>query len=197
MTASRRERSLDAKELKRTEDAVRSHQKKVFQSPDRASVEKEFGKDNVKDDPSTPGGWVCTIKHDKQKMLRAEQMMRGVRKEDAERGKEVQSMYDREDVFYPDGSKRQVYSHTMDAVRQKFKKGLRGAGKYGLAPTEYYGLSQSYGKYEQGPEGLWFVWNDGWEPTNLWADQAKGDEQHDPSGNLWRRVDGEWTLAEE
>ena len=199
MTASRRASpsSPDKKELRRAEGAVRSHEKKVFQSPDRASVEKEFGKDNVKDDPKVPGGWVCTIKHDKQKMMRAESMMRGVRKEDAERGKEVQSAYEREDVFYPDGSKRSVVTHTMDSVRAKFKKGMRGAGKYGLAPTEYYALSQSYGKYEQGPEGLWFVWNDGWEPTNLWANQAKGETQHDPDGNVWVKTEGEWALAEE
>lgn len=196
MTASRRERSLDRKELKRAEGAGKAHERKVFQSPDRDSVEKEFGKENVKDDPKNPGGWICTVKHDQQKIKRAAEMMSRVHKEDSERGKEVQSMYDKEDVFYPDGTRRQVYGHLMDATRQKVK-GMRGVGRFGLAPTEYFGLSQSYGKYEQGPEGLWFVWNDGWEPTKLWESQAKGDTQRDPDGNVWVKVEGEWTLSEE
>jgi len=160
-------------------------------------VEKEFGKDNVKDDPSTPGGWVCTIKHDKQKMLRAEAMMKGVRKEDAERGRIVQDAIEKESVTMPDGSVRPIYGHLLDGVRQKFKKGLRGTGRYGKAPSEYFGLQGSYGKYEQGPEGLTFVWNDGWEPTNLWAEKAVGDVQHDPDGNVWVRSGDDWVLESE
>lgn len=189
--------SPSRKEIERGLAAAKSMERKVYHSPDRASVEKEFGKDNVKDDPKgPPGAWVCTIKHDKAKMLRAEQMLRGVRKEESERGKEYIASIEKEAVTFPDGSRREVYGHLLENTKNKVK-GLRGVGRHGKAPTEYFGLTNSYGKYEQGPEGLWFVWNDGWEPTSLWPHQAKGDEQHDPDGNLWLRDGDDWKLAEE
>jgi hypothetical protein len=172
-------------------------EKKRFQSPDRDSCIKEFGRDSVKDNPD--GSWVCTVRTDspseKSKLRRASQMMRGVHREESERGKEVHASVEKERVRFPDGSLREIPGHLIDGTRRKVK-GMRGVGRNGLGPTEYFGMNAP--KHHQGPDGMWFVWNDGWEPTTLWCrDRELGERQRDPDHNVWVKRDGEWQLEDE
>lgn len=124
---------------------------------------------------------------------KAHQMLEGQRKHEVERGAENQAALKREKVVRRDGRVVDFPEELVDAA----KKNFRPAGRYGGAPSLRFGLSESFGNYEQGPEGLWFVWNDGWEPTTLFTKGVVGDEQHDPDGNLWVKKDGEWLLADE
>jgi hypothetical protein len=165
----------------------------VEASPQREDVEKEFGKHRVKDEKD--GGWSLTLHGDERENIkRAHQMQDGVRRIEVERGAEMQSRMKREKVVRRDGKVVGVPEELVDTMK---RSGIRPVGRNGGAPSLKFGLSESFGKYRQGSEGLWFVWNDGWEPTRLWESQAKGDEQHDPDGNVWVRRDGDWALAEE
>jgi hypothetical protein len=56
-------------------------------------------------------------------------------------------------------------------------------------------MSSATAKYVTGPDGLDFVWNDGWEPAPLFTPKADG-RQRDPDGNWWAKADGEWGLEE-
>ena len=173
--------------------APASYERKVQQSPDRDSCIKEFGRNSVKD--NADGSWVCTVKRDKQKMLRAEQMMRGVRKEDAERGDYVRESFSKHKVVTKDGRVMEYADHLMDDVVRK-NPSLKPPGRNGGAPSVHFGLSDVYKDFKQGPDGLWFRDDGGWLPTNFWRRDARSP-QRDPDGNVWVEKNGEWLLEDE
>lgn len=168
-------------------------QRKAEASPKREDFEKEFGKHRVKDEKD--GSWTVTLRGDERESIkRAHQMQDGTRKIEVERGAEMQSRVKKERVVRRDGRVVDAPEELVDTMK---RSGLRPAGRNGGAPSLRFGLSDSFGRYKQGPQGLWFVWNDGWEPTSLWSEKAKDDEQHDPDGNLWVRAGEGWVLADE
>ena len=173
-------------------EAAKARERKVKASPQREDFESEFGKDKVKDEGN--GRWSLDLK-EKSEMKRAMEMQAGIYREEIERGEVVKAKSDgkRERVVRRDGIVIDIPHETVEQAKGR----LRPVGRNGRAPSLKFGLSDSFGKYEQGPEGLWFVWNDGWEPTKMWESQAVGDEQHDPDGNLWVKKDGEWLLSSE
>ena len=173
-------------------EAAKARERKVKASPQREDFEREFGKDKVKDEGG--GRWSLTLR-ERDDIKRAVQMQSGLHREEIERGEAVKAKSDgkREKVVRRDGVVIDIPHETVEQAKGR----LRPVGRNGGAPSLRFGLHDSMGKYEQGPEGLWFVWNDGWEPTSLWDWKAKGDEQHDPHGNLWVKKDGEWLLADE
>jgi len=120
-------------------------------------------------------------------------MQEGSRKIEVERGHIEQARMKRERVVRKgDGRVIDFPEELIDQAKHKF----RPAGRNGKAPAERFSLFQAFGRYEQGPDGLWFVDKDGWEPTNLWRKNAQSP-QHDPDGNLWIEVNGEWVLDDE
>lgn len=174
-------------------EAAAVHQRKTEASPQRADFEREFGKERVRDEKD--GSWTLTL-HERDDIKKAHQMQEGVRRLDIERGEQLRAKSDgsRERMYRPDGRVVEMEQEHVGHAKAK----LRSVGRNGGAPSLRFGLSDSYGKYEQGPDGLWFVWNDGWEPTRLWEHQAKGEVQRDPDGNVWvREHDGEWVVAPE
>ena len=166
--------------------------KKAEASPQRADFEREFGAASVKD--NADGSWTCTLR-DKDQARRAFDMQAGIRKIDVERGEQRRAKHDgkRERVARQDGRIIEMREDLIDNVKHK----VRPVGRYSTAPSVRFGLSESFGKYEQGPQGLWFVWNGGWEPTSLFGGAALEGEQHDPDGNVWLKVQDEWVLESE
>lgn len=122
-------------------------------------------------------------------------MQEGARKVEIERGAELQAKWDgkKERIVRRDGRVMDFPEELIDNVKHK----VRPAGRNGKGASLKFGLSNSFGKYEQGPGGLWFVWDDGWEPTSLFLKGEVGDRQPDPSGNIWVRVNGEWEIDSE
>lgn len=174
-------------------EAAKARQKKVDASPDRAAFESEFGKDKIKDEGN--GDWSLTL-HDRDDIKRAHQMQDGARKHEVERGAQLHAKNDgrREKVVRRDGHVLDFPEDLIDIAKSKF----RPAGRNGGAPSVRFGLSDSFGRYEQGPDGLWFVWDGGWEPTSLFTrDKQLADRQRDPNGNVWVKVEGEWVLSED
>jgi hypothetical protein len=176
--------------ISETTEAANVQQRKIDAGPQRADFEREFGKDRIKDEKD--GSWTLTL-HERHEIRRAHEMQEGTRKIEVERGAEMQARMKRERVVRRDGKVVDFPEELVDTAKKQF----RPAGRYGGAPSLRFGLSDAMGKYEQGPQGLWFVWNDGWEPTKMWEHQAKGDEQRDPDGNLWLKREGEWVLDSE
>ena len=123
-------------------------------------------------------------------------MMNGPRRIKLERDRERQAIRDgeREKVVTRDGRVVKLMPNHIDQMKDK--KGLRPVGRGGVSAATRFGLNQAFGRYEQGPDGLWFVWNGGWEPTNLFRKQAESP-QRDPDGNVWVEENGEWCLEDE
>lgn len=170
-------------------EAYRARQRKVDASPKREDFEREFGKDRVKDEGN--GDWSLSL-HEPTEIRRAHEMQEGQRRLDIERGEQVRAKSDgkRERIVRRDGRLIEVGEETFEhAVR----KGARPVGRGRNSVAQHFGFVGSYGRYHQGPAGLWFVWNDGWEPTKLFTrDTNLSDRQPDPDGNVWVRTDGEW-----
>ncbi len=165
-------------------------QKKIDASPKRADFEREFGKDKVKDEGG--GEWSLSLKEDHQ-IKRAIEMQEGTRKIEIERGAEMQARLKRERVIRKvDGKMVEFPEEMLDQAKDKFIP----AGRNGRTASLKFGLSDAFRRYEQGPDGLWFVWDGGWEPTELWRNAAEGP-QRDPDGNEWVERNGEWFLGDE
>jgi hypothetical protein len=171
--------------------AEKYHKQRLDQSPKRDDIIREFGKSAVRDHPD--GSWTASIKHDKDKMMRAERMFKGQRNVDSERGKESQAKIPRQRVMLKNGKTADLYEHLADD--QARMAGARPMTRYSN-PRDYYSLGGAARDYEQGPDGLYFHWADGWEPTNLWRNGTEGP-QRDPAGNVWVEVNNEWVLKEE
>ena len=172
-------------------EAVQARQKRVDASPQRADFEREFGKDRVKDEKD--GSWTLSL-HEREDIRKAHQMQEGSRRLDIERGQQLQAKTDgkRTRVVRKDGRIVEIHDDLVDLA----KKNLRPLGRGGVSAAEHFSLSDAYGKYEKGPDGLWFVWNDGWEATTLFSKNPTSP-QRDPYGNVWVRVNGEWSLESE
>ena len=174
------------------EEAAKARQKRADASPQRADFEREFGKDKVKDEKD--GSWTLSL-HERADIKKAHQMQEGSRRLDVERGQERAARWDgkKEKMLRSDGRVVEMREDLIDRVKGK----MRSVGRNGFAPSLHFGMSDSYGKYEKGPDGLWFVWNDGWEATTLFSKQP-GSPQRDPYGNVWvKDANDEWTLESE
>jgi len=120
-------------------------------------------------------------------------MQSGARREEVERGDLMQSRLKRERVVRKgDGRVMEVPEEVAEQAKHKF----RPAGRNGGAPSERFSMSDSARGYVRGPDGLYFKWDGGWLPTNLWRNGALSP-QKDPDGNVWVEVDGEWSLMDE
>jgi hypothetical protein len=172
-------------------EAARVQERKAEASPKREDFEKEFGKHRVKDEKD--GSWTLTL-HEREDIRKAHQMQEGTRRIEVERGAEMQARMKRERVVRRDGKTVDVPEDMVDTMK---RSGIRPVGRNGVSAAIRSNLSQSYGNYKQGPKGMWFVWNDGWEPTSLWSKADYGDEQSDPAGNNWVKRNGEWVLDSE
>lgn len=172
--------------------AAEAERKKAEASPTRADFEREFGANRVKDEPD--GSWTCTLT-ERQDIRRAHEMQAGVRQIDVERGRVVKSKWDgkKERVVRRDGRVIEVPSETVDAVKHK----LRPAGRNGRSAVTYFmGISSATAKYVRGQDGLYFVWNEGWEPVSMWS-SGIASPQRDPHGNVWVNSGGGWVLEDE
>jgi hypothetical protein len=180
--------------MKETEEATRALRRKIDASPKREDFEREFGKGRVKDEKD--GSWTLTL-HDRDEIKKAHQMQNQLRRVEVERGEQVQAKWDgkREKLQRPDGRLVDIPDELVDQAKGN---GLRPVGRNKKSAVGYFALSSSMQGYEQGPDGLWFVWNDGWEPTALWTrDKDLAEKQRDPDGNVWVRHEGEWVLESE
>lgn len=160
------------------------------QTPPPSEWKKQFG-DKCKLSPDGTS-FELTVRDDKD-IRKAHEMQEGSRKIEVEEGAKQQAMMARERVIRRDGRMVEFPEELVDHVKHRFKG---GAGRHGKAPTQYYSLGDASRRYKMGPDGLWFVWNEGWEPVELWREGATGP-QHDPDGNVWVEVNGEWKLTDE
>lgn len=129
---------------------------------------------------------------DNRDIKRAMEMQDGVRNIDIERGQEVRSKERRERIQRKDGQVLDFPEHLIDQTKHK---GIRPVGRGGKSAALHFGFSEAAADYLRGPDGMYFVWDDGWCPTTLWY---KGTApQHDPDGNLWVLKGGEWVLESE
>lgn len=169
-------------------EAAKAQRKKVEASPTREDYVREFGADKVKDEPD--GSWTCNVIEPRD-IRKAYEMMNGVRQVEIERGREYKSRWDgkREKVVRRDGKVIEMPEHLVDQVKNK----VRPAGRGGRGIALRFGMSDVTSRYVRGPDGIDFVWNDGWEPTELWV-RGKNlpNTQRDPDGNVWVKKDGEW-----
>jgi hypothetical protein len=121
-------------------------------------------------------------------------MMNGSRRIKRDRGEEVSSGIARERVVRKDGKVVNVAAEHVDRIKDK--NGIRPTGRGGRSASLYFSMAEAAERYVRGPDGLDFVWNDGWEPAPLFSKGAK-TPQRDPDGNVWVKTDGEWVLESE
>lgn len=171
--------------------AVEAERRKAEASPPLSEWKKRFG-DKVKVDERS-GSFTLSL-HDRADIRAAYEMQEGIRKVEVERGREVKSRWDgkRERVVNRKGEVVEVREDLVDRHRDRF----RPVGKGRSAPALHFNIGDAASRYEKGPDGLWFVWRDGWEPTNLWRNGAVSP-QRDPDENRWVERDGEWVLESE
>jgi hypothetical protein len=184
-------RELVSRSISETAEAARALKRKIDAEPKREDYEREFGKDKVKDEGN--GSWSLSLK-EREDIKRAVQMTDRARHHEIERGEQLRAKSDgkREKVMRRDGRVIEIREDLVDSIKHR----VRPVGRNGGAPSLRFGLNQAFGKYEQGPDGLWFVWNDGWEPTNLFNRGALSP-QRDPEGNVWVKDGDEWVLMDE
>lgn len=141
------------------------------------------------------GDWVAHVPKDQ--MAKGVAMMQGPRSIKLERDRERQAKREKdfEKVVTRDGRVVGISPAHVDMFKNK--RGLRPVGRNGVSAALRFGLNQAFEKYEQGPDGLWFVWNDGWEATNLFRKASVQSPQKDPDGNVWVERDNEWFLEDE
>lgn len=172
-------------------EAARVRQAKIDASPKREDFEREFGKQRIKNEAD--GSWSLSL-HYRADIRKAHEMQEGTRKLDVDRGYELHSRVPRQRVVRRDGRVIEVAEEGEHAA----KRNIRPLGRGGVSACERFSMADSYGRYEQGPDGLWFVWNDGWEPTALWEKpEYRGTRQHDPDGNVWLMHEEDWALESE
>lgn len=171
-------------------EAAEVQRRKDEAAPSLSEWKKEFG-NKVKVDEKT-GAFEINLRESAD-IKRAIEMQEGTRRIDVERGAVLQARMKREKVVRHDGVMVEFPEELVDQAKHRF----RPAGRHGGAPSVRFGLNEAFGKYEQGPEGLWFVWNDGWEPTKLFGGDRMDGHQHDPDGNLWVKQGSEWVLEDE
>jgi hypothetical protein len=172
-------------------EGAKEQRRKAEASPQRADFEREFGKHRVKTEAD--GSWSLSVR-EPHEVRKAYEMQEGVRKIDLQEGAKAQSRMRREKVIRKgDGKMVEFPEELIEQAKDKFVP----VGRNGNAPSLKFGLSDAFGKYEQGPDGLWFVDNGGWEPTELWRAASVVSPQRDPDGNEWVERNGEWWLGDE
>jgi len=170
-------------------EALQARKRKADASPPVEEWKREFpGK--VKVDERT-GEFSLTL-HDRADIRKAHEMQEGSRKHEVERGAELQSRMSKEKVVRRDGRVIDFPEEMIDQAKHRF----RPAGRSGIAPAERFSMSDIAPDLERGPDGLYFRWNDGWEPVNLFRNGALSP-QRDPDGNVWVEANGEWSLMDE
>jgi len=170
-------------------EAARVQKRKDDAAAPPSEWKREFG-DKCK---LSPDGKSFELKvTDDRDIRRAHEMQEGSRKIEVERGAEMQARMKREKIIRRDGKVVDFPEELVDTV----KKSFRPAGRSGIAPAERFSMSDIAPDLERGPDGLYFRWNDGWEPVNLFRNGALSP-QRDPDGNEWVEMDGEWSLMDE
>lgn len=165
------------------------YERKVQASPSLDDWKREFG-DKVKCDGN--GNFEINLK-DRQDIRRAHEMQEGARRIEVERGYELHSREKKQRVIRKDGRITEVTEQAERVGRHN----IRPLGRNGVSAAERFSFFGAAQRYEQGPDGLWFVWSDGWDATNLWRKENVRSPQRDPDGNVWVEVSGEWQLQEE
>lgn len=171
-------------------EAAEVQRRKDEAAPPVEEWKKQFGS-KVKVDEKT-GAFELNLREPAD-IKRAFEMQEGTRRIDVERGAILQARMKREKVVRRDGRMVEFPEELIEQSKHRF----RPAGRHGGAPSVRFGMSESFGRYEQGPNGLWFVWNDGWEPTTLFGGEGLTGHQRDPDGNLWVHNGVEWLLEDE
>ena len=124
---------------------------------------------------------------------RAFEMMNGSRKVKKERGEEFNVGQKFERVARKDGKVVSILEEHVDNLK---RKGLRPVGRGGRSAAIYFDMATAAERYVMGPDGMDFVWNDGWEPAPLFTPKAESP-QRDPDGNVWVKQGTEWVLDDE
>ena len=83
-----------------------------------------------------------------------------------------------------------------DNVDRMANKGIKPVGRGGRSAALYFDMASVTERYVRGPDGLDFVWTDGWEPAPLFTPNAVSP-QRDPDGNVWVKQGTEWVLESE
>lgn len=157
-------------------------------SPGLDDWKREFG-DKVKVDA---GGNFEINLTDRQDIRKAHEMQEGARRIEVERGYELHSRVKRERVIRKDGRIIEIDENSLEHAKNR----VRPLGRNKTSAALHFGMNDAAQRYEQGPDGLWFVWSDGWDATNLWRRPGLAEKQRDPDGNVWVEVNGEWELEE-
>ena len=124
---------------------------------------------------------------------KAFQMMEGSRRAKRDRGEELNARRKTEKVVNKHG---RVVELSDDNVDRFAKKGIKPVGRGGRSAALYFDMASAAERYVQGPDGLDFVWQDGWEPAPLFTPNAVSP-QRDPDGNVWVKQGTEWVLDDE
>lgn len=171
-------------------EAAKAQRKRADEAPPPSEWKKKFGsKCKVSPDGNS---FELTVREDKD-IRAAYEMQEGSRRIDVEQGALAQSRMKRERVIRKgDGRMVEFPEELLEQTKHRFHT----PGRNGGAPSVRFGLTDVFEKYEQGPDGLWFVWNGGWEPTSLWRNGAQSP-QRDPDLNVWIEVNREWLLDSE
>jgi hypothetical protein len=158
-------------------------------APSADDIVRETG---ARVDYKPDGSWVAHVPKDKIK--RGVEMMEGPRRIKLERDRERGARREEreEKVVTRDGRVVGISPELVDQLKDK--RGLRPVGRGGVSGRLFFGMSSASSKYVRGPDGLDFIWNDGWEPASLFTPNA-GGRQRDPDGvGVWVKVDGDWEL---
>lgn len=124
---------------------------------------------------------------------RAFQMMEGSRKAKRERGAEYDAKHVKQKVVNKHGKVIEVAEENVDRMA---RKGIKPLGRGGRSAALYFDMASAAERYVRGPDGLDFVWTDGWEPAPLFTPNAVSP-QRDPDGNVWVKQGTEWVLDDE
>jgi hypothetical protein len=108
-----------------------------------------------------------------------------------ERGEVLGAKHDgkKERVARRDGKVIEMREDLIENVKHRVKP----VGRNGMGGRLFFGMSGSTAKYVRGPDGLDFIWNDGWDPAPLYTKNVEGP-QRDPDGGVWVKVNGDWEL---
>lgn len=120
-------------------------------------------------------------------------MMEGSRRAKRDRGEELNSRRKYEKVVNKHG---RVVELSEEYVDRYANKGIKPVGRGGRSASLYFSMSSAAERYVRGPDGLDFVWTDGWEPAPLFTPNAVSP-QRDPDGNVWVKQGTEWVLDDE
>lgn len=120
-------------------------------------------------------------------------MMEGTRRSKRDRGYEFDAKHAKQKVVNKHGKVVEVNESSLDRM---VKKGIKPVGRGGRSAALYFDMASAAERYVRGPDGLDFVWTDGWEPAPLFTPRVESP-QRDPDGNVWVKQGTEWVLDDE